>query len=146
MPSDEPVVEVRLRRKLEELVGPEETDVLMDRPRGGWSALVTKEDLALSLAALEARTDAHFESLEARTDARFDMVDARFREFEARFEAMEARFEARFEALEVMMDTRFSAQTDAWRREIAEAFRAQTWRLVAAMTGLGAVIVAALRV
>jgi len=55
MAIEEPAVRVRLRRKLEELVGVEEADLLLDRPPGGWSALVTNETLELKLEALEAR-------------------------------------------------------------------------------------------
>jgi len=72
MSIEEPAVRVRLRRKLEELVGVEETDLLMDRPPGGWSALVTKEHLGLELAAMESRIDARF----ARVDGQFETLRA----------------------------------------------------------------------
>lgn len=45
----------RTRRKLEALVGPEETTYLMDRPPGGWADLVTNQVLDAKLDALEHR-------------------------------------------------------------------------------------------
>ena len=46
-------VRIRARQRLEELIGVDEAAFLVgDRPPGGWDALVTKEHLALELAAL----------------------------------------------------------------------------------------------
>ena len=46
-------VRIRARQRLEELIGVDEAAyVVTDRPAGGWDALVTKEHLALELAAL----------------------------------------------------------------------------------------------
>ena len=46
-------VRIRVRQRLEELIGVDEAAFLVgDRPPGGWDALVTKEHLALELAAL----------------------------------------------------------------------------------------------
>ncbi len=50
----------RTRRKLEALVGAEETSYLMDRPPGGWSDLVTNQILDAKLDALEHRVLAKF--------------------------------------------------------------------------------------
>jgi hypothetical protein len=51
MPIDD--VRVRARQRLEELIGVDEAAyVISDRPAGGWESLVTKEHLALELAAL----------------------------------------------------------------------------------------------
>jgi hypothetical protein len=51
MPVDD--VRVRARQRLEELIGVEEAAyVVGDRPPGGWESVVTKEHLALELAAL----------------------------------------------------------------------------------------------
>ena len=91
-------VRIRLRRKLEEMLGVNEADLLMDRPPGGWGDLVTKEYL------------------------------------DARFDSFERVMDARFEALEHKVTSQF-------HREMV----AQTWRLIGAMTGLLAVVVAALR-
>src|SRR5680860_345551 len=71
MAIEDPAARVRLRRKLEELVGVEEADLLMDRPPGGWSALVTKEHLDLRLATLESRFDAKLDTLRADIERGF---------------------------------------------------------------------------
>jgi hypothetical protein len=46
-------IRVRLRSKLESAFGAEEASILMDRPPGGWSDLVTNQVLDAKLAALE---------------------------------------------------------------------------------------------
>ena len=52
---------VRLRRQLEDTFGVEEASILMDRPPGGWSDLVTNHTLDLKIDALryELRTEMH---------------------------------------------------------------------------------------
>ena len=57
-------VQVRLRRKLEELVGVEEADLLMDRPPGGWSALVTKDWLDERLTHERELNDERFRGID----------------------------------------------------------------------------------
>jgi hypothetical protein len=57
-------VQVRLRRKLEELVGVEEADLLMDRPPGGWGALVTKDWLDERLTHERELTDERFRGID----------------------------------------------------------------------------------
>ena len=76
MAIEDPGMRLRLRRKLEELVGVEETDLLMDRPPGGWSALVTNEMLDLKLGALEERMNARFEGIELRFDGKLEVLRA----------------------------------------------------------------------
>jgi len=56
---------VRLRRKLESAFGAEEASMLLDRPPGGWSDLVTNDVLEARLSALEAGLRA--EMAEVRT-------------------------------------------------------------------------------
>lgn len=56
-------VRMRLRRKLEHMLGEDEAAMLMDRPPGGWSDLVTNQ------------------TLNAILDARFDALDHRFDSF-----------------------------------------------------------------
>jgi hypothetical protein len=56
-------VRMRLRRKLEGMLGEDEAAMLMDRPPGGWSDLVTNQ------------------TLNAILDARFDALDHRFESF-----------------------------------------------------------------
>ena len=53
MPIDD--VRVRLRRKLEEAFGAEEASILMDRPPGGWTDLVTNQTFDLKMDALAGR-------------------------------------------------------------------------------------------
>ena len=50
---------IRLRRQLEDAFGVEEASILMDRPPGGWSDLVTNQILDLKIDALrdELRTE-----------------------------------------------------------------------------------------
>ncbi|MCJ7670815.1 MAG: hypothetical protein MUP67_02045 [Acidimicrobiia bacterium] len=47
-------VRVRLRTKLESAFGAEEASILMDRPPGGWSDLVTNQVLDARLDALRS--------------------------------------------------------------------------------------------
>ena len=74
---------VRLRRQLEDAFGIEEASILMDRPPGGWSDLVTNQTLDLKIDAL--RSDLHIEMTELRSDLRVEMsrlsasVDRRLR-------------------------------------------------------------------
>ena len=100
-------VRARLRRRLVELVGMEEADLLMERPSGGWDDLVTKEWLHLELAVI---------------DARFAAVDTRLGALDARMGSL---------------DTRMGA--------LEHELRAQTWRIIAAMTGLLGALVAAIK-
>jgi SRSO17 transposase len=52
---------VRIRRSIEEKLGVEEADYLIEgRPPGGWDALVTKEFLDLKLTTLEERMRSEF--------------------------------------------------------------------------------------
>ena len=64
---------VRLRRQLEEAFGVEEASILMDRPPGGWSDLVTNHTLDLKVDALryELRTEMH----ELRAELRVEMAN-----------------------------------------------------------------------
>jgi hypothetical protein len=57
----------RPRRQLEETYGVEGAAILMDRPPGGWSDLVTSQTIALHFEALDHR----FEALEHRLRADF---------------------------------------------------------------------------
>jgi hypothetical protein len=61
------------------MLGEDEAAMLMDRPPGGWSDLVTNQ------------------SLTAILDARFDAVDRRFDAMDYRFESLEHRLDAKIE-------------------------------------------------
>lgn len=68
---------VRLRTKLESAFGAEEASILMDRPPGGWSDLVTNQ-------VLEARLDAlRFELVAQMAELRGDLVATMERGFRA---------------------------------------------------------------
>ena len=56
-------VRMRLRRKLQDMFGEDEAAMLMDRPPGGWSDLVTNQ------------------TLNAILDSRFDALDHRLESF-----------------------------------------------------------------
>jgi hypothetical protein len=66
---------VRLRRQLEDAFGVEEASILMDRPPGGWSDLVTNQTLDLKIDAL--RSDIRTEMGELRTELKLDMSELR---------------------------------------------------------------------
>ena len=150
-------VQLRLRRKLEELVGVEEADFLMDRPPGGWSALVTKDWLDERLTHERELNDerfrgidARFRSLEGRFDERFGSLEGRFDE---RFRSLEGRFDERFRGLEGRLDERFRGIDKQFETlehkllgRIDQALTAQTWRLVGALISTAAIVVAALKV
>ena len=113
-------VRLRLRLKMEEMVGVEEADLLMDRPPGGWSSLVTKD------------------WLDERLTHEREIMDERFRGLDERFRGIDHQFAA------------VDAKIDGLRHELVGAidrgFTAQTWRVVGLLTGLMAIVVAALRI
>jgi len=107
----------------------DEADLLLDRPPGGWDAIVTKDWLHLELGALGARLDA--------IDRRFEVIDRRFEVIDRRFESIDQRF--------VAIDGRLSSideRLDALQRGI----NTQTWRLIAAITAVLGVLVAAIEI
>jgi hypothetical protein len=59
-----------LRQKLEQEYGVEEASILMDRPPGGWSDLVTNQMLGAKLEAVEARLRAEVREVSASVDRR----------------------------------------------------------------------------
>ena len=142
-------VQVRLRRKLEELVGVEEADLLMDRPPGGWASLVTKDWLDERLTHERELTDERFRSLEGRFDERFGGIDERFRGIDERFRSLEDLIDARFGGIDERfrgIDHQFTALEHKMLGAIAQAQTVQTWRLAGLMVSLMAIVVAALRV
>src|SRR5262245_45235146 len=87
---------VRLHDRLEELVGVSGADILLDRPPGGWSDLVTNESLDRRFAVSEANFDRKLDALEHRIDRQFSAVDARFAELERKMELRFAGIDAKF--------------------------------------------------
>jgi hypothetical protein len=63
-------VRVRLRRQLEDTFGVEEASILMDRPPGGWSDLVTHQTLKLEMDVLRAEMRTEMAELSASVDRR----------------------------------------------------------------------------
>jgi hypothetical protein len=98
-------------------------DILMDRPPGGWSDLVTNPTLDLRFAAFEERMDRKLEPLEARMDLRFAAVDARFADMDHRFD----RFEHQLLA------------------QVDQRLRAQSWVSISTIIAAMGIIVAAAR-
>ena len=115
---------MRLRTRLEELVGMSGAEILMDRPPGGWGDLVTNHTLDLRFAAFEERSDRKLEGLEARMDLRFAAVDARFADMEHRFD----RFEHQLLA------------------QVDRRLRSQAWVTISTVIAAMGVIVAAIRI
>ena len=67
-----------LHRRLDEVLGPDEANTLMEHlPPVGWADVATKHDLA----ALEARLDDRLELRFGRVDSRFAAMDERLEHF-----------------------------------------------------------------
>jgi hypothetical protein len=115
---------LQLRIRLEELVGMSGAEFLMDRPRGGWSELVTTSELDLRLDAFEARFGTKLATLEHRIDLRFAGVDARFDHVDARLD----RFEHQLLA------------------QVDRRLRSQSWVTISTVIAAMSVIVAAIRI
>jgi len=88
---------MQLRARLEELVGVSGAEILMDRPPGGWSDIVTNHTLDLRFAVFEERSDRKFDAVLAEMRAGFAAIDLKF-------DLMRAEFDAK-------MDRRFRSQT-----------------------------------
>jgi uncharacterized protein YdcH (DUF465 family) len=109
----------RLYQRLNELIGPDEADTLMELlPPTGWADVATKHDLAHQTEVTNARfdrIDIRFEQVDARfeqVDARFEQVDARFDQINARFEQVDQNIDARFGQLDDKIDARFGQLDD----------------------------------
>lgn len=104
-------VRVRLREKLEGIVGAEETSYLMDRPPGGWSDLATNQTLTDKLDTL--RHEMRAELAGVRTEVREGFAEVRAEFAAVRGEAAEARgsFDAKLSALSASVDDRLRRQT-----------------------------------
>jgi hypothetical protein len=98
---------VRLQRQLENTFGVEEASILMDRPPGGWSDLVTNQTLDRKIDVL-------------RHELRTEMTGLRSEMTGLRSEMFEFRADLRVEMTEL------SASVD--RR-----LRAQTWMMMTTM-------------
>jgi hypothetical protein len=115
---------MRLRSRLEELVGMGGADILMDRPPGGWSDLVTNHTLDLRFTAFEERSDRKLEALEHRMDLRFATVDTRLAELGHRMDRFEVELLAK----------------------VDRRLRAQTWMMMSTIIATMGILVALTRV
>jgi hypothetical protein len=122
---------MQLRTKLEELVGMSGAEILLDRPPGGWSDLVTNQSLDLRFLAFEERMDRKLDALEHRMELRFAAVDAKFAAVDARFDAVDHRFDRFEHELLGQVDRRL---------------RSQAWMTISTIVAVGGVIVAAIRI
>jgi len=123
-------------------------EILMDRPPGGWSDLVTNHTLDLRFAAFEERSDRKLDALEARMELRFAAVDAQFAEIRSGVGAGFAAVDHKFDLLRAEMQTQgadLRAQGAELRAEMYRRFRSQTLVMVSTFTALAGVIVAAIR-
>ena len=143
-------VRARLRRRLVEEYGVDEADMLLDPPPGGWGEVVTRDWLQLVLDARFAPIYEKLASIEqglGSNDDSFVSIERRFDSIDARFVSMEHRFDsidARFVSMEHRFDGKF-ASMDSRLTSIETEIRAETWKLVAAMTGLLGALVAAIK-
>jgi glutathione S-transferase len=133
---------VQLRSRLEELVGVSGADILLDRPPGGWSDLVTNHSLDLRFATSEERFDRRLEALEARIAAKFFAVEGRFAAVDAQFAELEHQMEMRFAAI----DHRFDRFEHELLGQVDRRLRSQAWMTISTIVAVGGVIVAAIRI
>ena len=127
-------------------------DILMDRPPGGWSDLVTNHTLDLRFAAFEERFDAKVDALEARVERKLDALDAKVDALEARVErkldALGATMELRFAAVGAHfadMDHRFDRFEHQLLSQVDRRLQSQAWLMISTIIAAMAVIVAAVR-
>jgi hypothetical protein len=107
---------LRIRRSLEETLGMEEASYLMDRPVGGWSALVTNHTL----------------------DLKFDVIDERFRAVDERFRSVDEGFTS----LEHRIDTSIAALRSELMGYMDQRFADLAWRVITAVIAGMAVMAA----
>ncbi len=125
---------VQLHERLEELVGVSGADILLDRPPGGWSDLVTNASLDQRFAASEARVDRKLDALDHKIDA----LEARV---ERKFDALTANMELRF----ADVDHRFDRFEHELLASVDRRLRVQAWMTISTIVGVGGVLVAAIR-
>jgi hypothetical protein len=125
---------MHLRTRLEELVGVSGAEILMDRPPGGWSDLVTNHTLDLRFAVFEARSDRKLDALEARVNRKIEALETRM---ELRFAGIDARF--------ADIDHRFDRFEHELLAQVDRRLRSQAWMTISTIVAVGGVIVAAIR-
>jgi hypothetical protein len=143
---------VQLHDRLEELVGVSGADILLDRPPGGWSDLVTNDSLDRRFAASEARFDRKFDALDHKIDALEAGVDRKFDALEAgvdrKFDALMADMELRFAGIDARfgdVDHRFDRFEHELLASVDRRLRSQAWMTISTIVAVGGVLVAAIR-
>ena len=132
---------VRLHERLEELVGVSGADILLDRPPGGWSDLVTNESLDQRFAVSEARVDRKLDALDHKVDG----LEARI---DRKFDALTANLELRFAGIDAKfadVDHRFDRFEHELLASVDRRLRAQAWMTISTIVAVGGVLVAAIR-
>ena len=132
---------VQLHDRLEELVGVSGADILLDRPPGGWSDLVTNQSLDQRFAATEARLDRKLDALDHKIDALEVRVDRKLDALQASMDLRFAAIDARFAEVDHRFD-RFEHQLLA---QVDRRLRSQAWMTISTIVAVGGVIVAAIR-
>ncbi len=105
----------QLFRRLDEVLGPDQTATLIDHlPPVGWADVATKRDL---------------DALELRLDQRFALIDERFDHmagsFDERFDHLSGSVEARFDRVDErfgLMDDNFGQRLEAAKQELIGLF------------------------
>ena len=131
-----------LHRRLEEVLGREHADALMEHlPPHSWNELPTKGQMNARFDDVYARFDVIDRKFD-EVDARFEQVDQRFEQVDQRFEQVDRRFEkvdARFDAMDMKMEAMEHRILGTIRTEMAGLISTQTKTLV---IGLVAAIIA----
>jgi len=123
-----------LYQRLEEVLGREETKVLMEYlPPAGWADVAAKRDL---------------DALESRIDMRFDRVDERFADADRRLTEMDRRWDERFTEMDRRWDERFTQVDRRLERldGIPREFRSLLYALMSFMAVMVGAMVAAIKI
>jgi hypothetical protein len=121
-----------LHSRIREVLGSREGDILMEHlPPAGWSHLATRDDVTM------ARVDLRAEIAQMTADLRLEMTEMKA---ELRLEMAEMKTELRSEMAE--MKTELKGDIAQLRIDMEKGFRAQTWKMVAAMGTSQAISVA----
>jgi hypothetical protein len=134
---------LRLHRRLEEVLGVNEAEVLMAQlPVRRWENVATKDDIA----ALRAEMRSLAERLDIRTSSLEERLTARLTSFEERTNARLAILEDHVSVGFSAVDDRIRGETGGVEHRLAAQVRAQFVAYLAFVVAFAAVLVAALRV
>ena len=141
----------RLYQRLEAVLGPEETAVLMEYlPPVGWADVATKHDLA----ALEERVALRFDLVDSRferVDLRFEQIDRRLDQIDARLDQIDARLDHQFGQIDRRLDHQFGqmdsrfAKLESHIDQLRSEFRTSLLAVMSMMVVLVATMIAAVK-